>query len=180
MEVWDAERDQFEVSELWNQSLPEKFHLTRFRLYQLLRRDGYGMHYVVRDPQSCQILGFCATYTTYVDSGLERLVGSLAAIVVRPSYRGRGVGRSLHEHAIRQLTKTRGVDRLQLGSTFPRLLYGLPIELPAEEWFRRRGWRTNLQQHGSGMEACDWLLRFDDWPSTGFLSSGMQFRQCRL
>ncbi|KAH8881536.1 hypothetical protein GQ53DRAFT_667793 [Thozetella sp. PMI_491] len=180
VEVWQAEKDQFEVTELWNLSLPDKFRLGHFRLYSLLRRDGYAMHYVVRDPETRQILGFCATYTTYVDSGLERLIGSLAAIIVRPSYRGRGVGRSLHDHAQRQLLKTRGVYRLQLGSTFPRLLYGLPLDLPTEEWFRRRGWRTNLQIPGMGQEACDWLLRFEDWPLAGVLSSEIQFRPCEF
>ena len=179
VEVW-SDRDQQEISDLWNECLPDKYHLSRFRLYQVLRRDGYSMHYVVREPRSRQILGFCATYTTYVDSGLERLVGSLAAIIVRPAYRGRGVGRSLHDHAKRQLARTRGVDRLQLGSTFPRLLYGLPVDLPAEEWFRRRGWKVDPTRPGSGLEACDWLLRFSDWPSTGFLSAGLQFRQCNF
>ncbi|KAK0747276.1 hypothetical protein B0T21DRAFT_417558 [Apiosordaria backusii] len=106
--------------------LPKMFHLSRDQFETLLCRDGYAMHYVVREAEISQVLGFCATYTTYVD-GSDCLLGSLAALLVQPSHQRRGIGRSLHDHALRQLTRIRGVSRLQLGSTFPRLLYGPPI-----------------------------------------------------
>ncbi|EAQ85923.1 hypothetical protein CHGG_07176 [Chaetomium globosum CBS 148.51] len=127
VEVWDDDRELSDILDLWCQCFPETFHLDPYRFRSLLRRDGYAMHYVVRKPGAAQILGFCATYTTYADSGGERLLGSLAALLVHPSYRQQGIGLSLHTHARRQLTKIRGVCRLQLGSTFPRLLYGLPV-----------------------------------------------------
>ncbi|SPQ21102.1 03469cb1-da1d-4f8d-a163-585da6649163 [Thermothielavioides terrestris] len=183
IEVWDASRDCSEVLDLWHQCLPEAFHLSRYQFESLLRRDGYARHYVVREPASPRVLGFCATYTTYADSGGERLLGSLAVLLVHPSYRRRGIGLSLHDHALRQLRKTRGVCRLQLGSTFPRLLYGLPVDSPFEDWFRRRGWPIgplSTATPGSGQEVCDWILEFKDWPATGRPPSGITFRPCEF
>ncbi|OIW29533.1 hypothetical protein CONLIGDRAFT_332240 [Coniochaeta ligniaria NRRL 30616] len=182
IEVWNGNRNPIDgVHELWLECMPRKFYLNQFTFQSLLRRDGYAMHYVVREPETREILGFCATYTTYIGSGGESLIGSLSTILVRPSYRQRGVGLSLHNHALRQLTKTRGVDRLQLGSTFPRLLFGLPVDGASDEWFRRRGWRMDQQGPGAGQEVCDWLLRINDWlprplPATG----GLEFRVCEL
>ena len=89
------------------------------------------------------MLGVCITYTTPADGAAERFVGSLAAVVVRPSDRRMGVGRSLHEHAIRRLIRTRDLCRLQLGSAFPRILYGLPSGLVSGEWFGRHGWTVD-------------------------------------
>ncbi|KAL2023815.1 hypothetical protein VTK56DRAFT_1082 [Thermocarpiscus australiensis] len=182
VEVWDANRDMSAVYDLWCQCFPETFHLGLYQFGSLLRRDGYAMHYVVREPETSQLLGFCATYTTYADSGGERLLGSMAALLVRPPYRQRGIGLSLHNHALRQLTKTRGVCRLQLGSTFPRLFYGLPVDSPAEDWFRRRGWPMNSLSAipGTGQEVCDWLLTLSDWPATGLMPSSLTFRPCQF
>lgn len=180
VEIWDERRDMGSVHELWNKCMPHRFRLDRFTLSSILCRDGYAMHYIVRDRETREVLGFCATYTTYVDSQGERLIGSLANIIVQPGYRGRGIGLSLHDHALRQLTRTRGVSRLQLGSTFPRLLYGLPFDLESEEWFRRRTWRMDGQIPGSGQEACDWLLRFDEWPTRVFNSPSLTFRRCGM
>ncbi|KAK3944128.1 hypothetical protein QBC46DRAFT_375433 [Diplogelasinospora grovesii] len=178
---WDENRDEAAVYGLWCQCFPAPFRLHRFLLRSLLRRDGYAMHYIVRDPGTLEVLGFCATYTTYVDSGGERLIGSMAALVVRPSYRQRGVGLSLHLHALRQLAKTRGVCRLQLGSTFPRIFTGLPSGSPSEDWFKRRGWRMDGRGGpGTGQEACDWLLKFDDWPAMNLVPNGLVFRQCDI
>ncbi|KAK0739798.1 hypothetical protein B0T21DRAFT_410124 [Apiosordaria backusii] len=174
VDVWNGPRDMDASYELWCQCFPEKFHMSRFLFQSLLQRDGYVRHYVVREPGTSQLLGFCATYTTYAGAEDERLVGSMAALVVRPAYRKRGIGLSLHNHALKQLTKTRGVWRLQLGSTFPRLFYGLPMDSPAEDWFRRRNWSIDAQ------EATDWLLKFDNWPTTGLLPSGLVFRPCEF
>ncbi|KAK0727203.1 hypothetical protein B0T26DRAFT_639157 [Lasiosphaeria miniovina] len=182
VQVWDAHRDVPAVHELWQQCFPESFQLGRFPFQSLLRRDGYAMHYIVREPGTSEVLGFCATYTTYADSGGERLIASMAAILVRPSHRLRGVGLSLHNHALRQLAKTRGVCRLQLGSTFPRLFYGLPAEVPVG-WFQRRDWPISDVQSsvpGSGQEVCDWFLRLEDWPATGYMPPGLVFRPCEF
>ncbi|KAL2139221.1 hypothetical protein VTI28DRAFT_5481 [Corynascus sepedonium] len=180
VEVWDGNRDILAVFDLWCQCLPNMFHLGRDHFGSILRREGYAMHYVVREPGTSWILGFCATYTTYVD-GSRSLLGSLAALLVRPSHRQRGIGRSLHDHALCQLTKIRGVRRLQLGSTFPRLLYGLPVDSPSEQWFRRQGWSIKLPvAPDSGQDACDWLLEFKDWPVIRSNPSRFNFRPCEM
>ncbi|KAL2257627.1 hypothetical protein VTK26DRAFT_9379 [Humicola hyalothermophila] len=182
VEVWDADRDVSAVLDLWCQCFPRTFHLGRYQFESLLRRDGYAMHYVVREPGTSRILGFCATYTTYADSGGERLLGSLAVLLVHPSSRQRGIGLSLHDYALRQLGKTRGVCRLQLGSAFPRLFYGLTSDGPSEDWFRRRGWPVNplSTTPGTGQVVCDWLLNFKDWPAMGLMPCGLIFRPCEF
>lgn len=184
VEAWNEHRDVCPAYELWCQCFPDNFRLSRFLFQSLLCRDGYAMHYVVREPGTSQLLGFCATYTTYIGSDSERLVGSLAALFVRPSYRQRGIGLSLHDHALRQLRKTRGVCRLQLGSTYPRLFYGVPLENPSEDWFSRRNWPVKPQSQsslpGAGQETTDWLLVFDDWPTTTLMDSKLKFRSCEF
>ncbi|XXH00225.1 CCR4-NOT regulatory complex component [Hypoxylon texense] len=176
-ENWDG-RDVSPIHELWNQCLPDHFHLEKFPLRTLLQRDGYAMHFIVKLPDTHEVVGFCATYTTFVDREGERLIGSLALIIVKPAYRHRGIGLSLYEHALKQLKRTRGVDRIQLGSTFPRLLSGIPTGSSCESWFQRRGWQMDGQGPGRGQDICDWLLKIDDWPSGGLsASSGLTFRQ---
>lgn len=182
VEVWNGQRDAIDpVHALWVDCMPRKFHLNHLTLKSLLKRDGYAMHYIVREPETREILGFCATYTTYIGSGGESLIGSLSALLVRPPYRHRGVGLSLHNHALQRLTRTRGVNRLQLGSTFPRLLFGLPVDAVSNEWFRRRGWGMDQQGPGAGQEVCDWILRMSDWPSRQMPPpAGIVFRPCEF
>ncbi|KAB5575719.1 hypothetical protein GE09DRAFT_601907 [Coniochaeta sp. 2T2.1] len=181
VEKWRSEADPIDsVHELWVECMPRQFYLDRLILQALLQRDGYAMHYVVREPETREVLGFCATYTTYIGSG-ESLIGSLSALLVRQPYRQRGVGLSLHDHALKQLKKTRGVERLQLGSTFPRTLFGLPADGASEDWFRRRGWRMDQTGPGTGQEVCDWILRFSDWLPRQLPTStntGTVFRRC--
>ncbi|RWA09962.1 hypothetical protein EKO27_g5136 [Xylaria grammica] len=81
-EEWDG-LDVTPVYNLWNHCLPDQFHLEKFPLQNLLQRDGYAMHFVVRLPETREIIGFCATYTTFVDKAGERLIGSLAMIIVK-------------------------------------------------------------------------------------------------
>ncbi|KAI0199026.1 hypothetical protein F4808DRAFT_451650 [Astrocystis sublimbata] len=177
-EEWDG-RDVSPVFDLWNNCLPDQFHLQKFPLQNLLQRDGYAMHFVVRLPDTREIIGFCATYTTFVDKAGERLIGSLAMIIVKSPYRRRGVGRSLYEHALGRLKRIRGVDRLKLGSTYPRLLSGIPAGFSSEDWFKRRGWPMDRLGPGRGQYICDWLLKIEDWPDGGFsiVPPGMVFRQ---
>ncbi|KAI0023507.1 hypothetical protein F4780DRAFT_51897 [Xylariomycetidae sp. FL0641] len=176
-EEWKA-MDVSPVHELWNQCLPDQFRLEKFPLQSVLQRDGYAMHFVVRSPETGEIIGFCATYTTFVDKEGERLIGSLAMIIVKSSYRRRGIGLSLHDHALRQLKRIRGVERIQLGSTFPRLLTGVPAGFASESWFRRRGWQWDPRDPSHGQDLCDWLLNIEDWPSGGFSTAptGLIFR----
>ncbi|ETS80561.1 hypothetical protein PFICI_08090 [Pestalotiopsis fici W106-1] len=175
---------QFDVSpilDLWNECLPKQFTFNRYTLQSLLDRDGFGRHYVVRQPETREIIGFCATYTTWAFSDPDFLVGSVAILLVKNTYRKMGIGSSLYNHATGLLTRTRGVERLQLGSTFPRLLCGIPQELsPSRDWFKKRGWDLDSREPGGGKEVCDWLLKIHDWPSGGLgsIPEGYTFRTC--
>ncbi|OAA64505.1 beta-n-acetyltransferase [Niveomyces insectorum RCEF 264] len=178
VQEWDIMRDPPTIHELWCQCLPDRFRLDLTRLQRLLNRPGYSKHFVVREPATRELLGFCATYTTFIDNSDSTWIGCLAVLLVQPAYRRRGIGTSLHSHALRQLTEHR-VSRLQLGSAFPRLLYGIPFDLTSEDWFRRRGWRIDSSDvPGCGQEACDWVLDFDDWRADGLSSGGLTFRKC--
>lgn len=165
---------------LWNKCLPEQFQLDNYSLRALLDRVGWSRHYVVKLPNSGEIIGFCATYTTFLNGGDADLVGSIAAILVESTYRQRGIGRALHDEALYQLKRVRGVRRLQLGSTFPRLLYGIPQGSAAIRWFQRQGWRMDFKTDGLGREVCDWVLDIQDWPSGSFAAamSGFSFQVC--
>jgi hypothetical protein len=165
VEQWNEVRDMTSVSSLWNECISSHFAIDQRTLASLLRRPGYAKHYVVREPRNGELLGFCATYLSYVDKEGENLIASLAVLLVRSSNRQQGVGLSLHNHAISQLKRTRGVMRLQLGSTFPRIFYGPSSEMQLhEEWFRRRGWQLNKSNvPGQGRIVRDVILDFANW-----------------
>lgn len=173
-------RDLAEVHTLWLATLPAQFHLERSVLGELLKREGYAMHYIVRDDSDDEIIGFCATFSTYVDGTTSRLIGSIAAIIVRHDFRGRGVGSSLHAEALRMLHKIRGVAHFQLGVTFPRLLYGLPTQVTNTRWYEHRGWSFDETEPGRGRKAADWLLRFAESPAPTLASHGLTFRTAQL
>ncbi|KAM5342584.1 hypothetical protein ACJ41O_013550 [Fusarium nematophilum] len=177
IQTWDYDRDLSEIHALWEAALPTQFHLSRSALGSLLKRDGYAMHHVVRDPTSGRAIGFCATFTTFADSSGDRLIGSIAAILVHQDFRGRGVGRVLHDEVLSKLNKIRGVGRIQIGSTFPRLLYGLPVPISTAEWFENRGWKLDEPAPGKGRLVSDWFLRFADSPAPDLASADMASRE---
>ncbi|SCV61200.1 related to beta-N-acetylglucosaminidase [Fusarium fujikuroi] len=176
---WDYDKDLPETHSLWEACLPSKFYLNRSTLGSLLKRDGYAMHYMVREPSQGQAVGFCATFTTFTDSSGDRLIGSVAAIIVHKDFRGQGVGRFLHNEVVLKLEKIRGVGIIQLGSTFPRLLYGLPAPETDTEWFEKRGWNIKESTPGNGRRVLDWLLRFADHPVPDLAPAGLMFRPCQ-
>ncbi|RFU23692.1 hypothetical protein B7463_g12648, partial [Scytalidium lignicola] len=178
---WDEARDVPSVHDLWTQCISSRFSIDAETLGSLLVRPGYSKHYVVRDPRNEQILGFCATYLSYLDQAGEKLMASLALLLVREEFRGRGIGLSLHSHVMDQFRRTRGVSRIQLGSTFPRILYGLPFDMqPYEEWFRRRGWQLDKDEPGKGQIICDMILDFTDWRffDNPLPPTNMKFQPC--
>jgi hypothetical protein len=179
VEQWNESRDISSAVGLWNEGINGRFALDQETLASLLRRPGYAKHYVVRDTKSGVIHGFCATYLAYVDKEGEKLIASLAVLLVRSTHRLLGIGLSLHSHAVSQLKRTRGVIRLQLGSTFPRLLYGPPLGMQFNEaWFRRRGWHFNKESPGQGQVIYDLILDFSNWKYTVDSSSKTIFKLC--
>ncbi|KAH6684102.1 hypothetical protein B0J14DRAFT_646016 [Halenospora varia] len=179
VEQWNESRDMLSVLELWNHNTNQRFSLDQHILASLLRRPGYAKHYVVRDTSDGEILGICATYLAYVDKEGEKLIASLAMLLVRSTHRQLGIGLSLHSHAVAQLKKTRGVIRLQFGSTFPRILYGPPTDIQFnEEWFRRRGWQLNKDIPGQGQAVYDLILDFSNLRAINDASSKLAFKPC--
>lgn len=178
-QILDYERDLAEVHSLWVASVPSNFHLSQSAFGLLLKREGYAMHFIIRDPSGGEVVGFCATFTTYADN-TDRLIGSIAAVVVRDGFRGRGIGRMLHDEAFGKLNKVRGVNRIQLGSTFPRLLYGLPTQDSTAKWFENRGWTIDKSGPGKGQMVSDWLLKFADSSFPDFASHGLIFRRYQM
>jgi len=176
---WSVEARKSEdmptIYDLWCEALPERFRLDRVALQLILREgSGYCQNKVVRDPTTRQVVGFCTTFTTYLYSD-KSLLGSVAAVIVKPSHRRQGIGSALLASALGTV-KSHGVVRLQLGTTYPRLLYGVPMDMKTEGWFAKRGWRFDGTEPGTGQEACDWLLDMNDWNTKGLSSSGLAFR----
>ncbi|KAL6855786.1 hypothetical protein J3F83DRAFT_456652 [Trichoderma novae-zelandiae] len=177
---WVAERDLTETCALWQACLPRQFHLSASALGSLLKRDGYALHYIVREPTGGSLVGFCAAYATFADSSDVALIGSIGAVIVRAAYRGQGIGSCLHDAAMNKLYRVRGVQRLHLGTTFPRLFCGLTAEMAdASQWFARKGWPVNTQGHGDqGGIVTDWILRFTSLAGVVIPYSGLGFRLC--
>ncbi|KAM3071938.1 hypothetical protein ACMFMG_008404 [Clarireedia jacksonii] len=168
VDQWNEARDVSSIHSLWVENFDRRFSIDAATLRSLLHREGYAKHYVVRSPTSGEVLGFCATYLSYIDQEGERLIASLAMLLVKSAYQRQGIGLSLHSHAVDQLRRTRGVIRLQLGSTFPRMLYG-PLVGPtgalttSDEWFRRRGWTLDKYVPGQGQLVYDLILHTRNW-----------------
>jgi ribosomal protein S18 acetylase RimI-like enzyme len=179
VEEWNEVRDMPGIWNLWTDTFKAPFEINQEALLSVLRRPGYAKHYVVR--QANELLGFCATYLSYVDKAGENLIASLAILIVHPAHRRQGIGLSLHSHSIKELRKTRGIIRLQLGSTFPRILYGPPTNMSNEEWLARRGWRLDRQDvPGKGHMVYDLVLDIAEWRSPILLSQSRTiFRSCK-
>ncbi|KAI1044326.1 hypothetical protein LB505_007131 [Fusarium chuoi] len=109
------------------------------------------MHYMVREPNQGQAIGFCATFTTFTDSSGDRLIGSVAAIIVHKDFRGQGVGRFLHNEVVSKLNKIRGhISKVALRSARTRNRYGVVRKTRLEHegihtWKRAAGARLALE-----------------------------------
>lgn len=167
IESWNEARDTPSIEVLWRECFGTQFWILPQNLNALLQCSSHAKHYVVRHSISGEVLGFCATYLSPADPKGEKLIGSLAFILVRPLFREEGIGLSLHSHAIEELKKTQGVTRIQLGSTFPRIFHGFLQETSVfNEWFRRRGWPLHSNLPGQGRLVYDFILKFCDWRFT--------------
>ncbi|KAL2887854.1 glycoside hydrolase family 3 [Ceratocystis lukuohia] len=177
-EVWDLNHGEIApIHALWEMCMPSQFCLTPKRLNSVLRRLGYSTHYIVRTP-SGQMIGFCATFVNYLAPDSPDYMGSIAMLLVHPDFRRQGIGTAMHDYAYDQLKNTPKVVRIQLGSTFPRILYGVPSNYPNLSWFRRLGWEIDFDAPGKGRVVTDWVLNFEDLPGNEFSSAGLTFKRC--
>ncbi|KAH7033207.1 uncharacterized protein B0I36DRAFT_373587 [Microdochium trichocladiopsis] len=161
IEVWDTLKDMGAVSALWNECLPSQFKMDANKLRSVLARGDDAFYHVVCMPQTSLVIGLCTTYTVQATRQSDELIGYLATLIVDPRYRGQGIGRALHDHALSWLRRMVGLSHIQLGSSFPRLLRGLPTSVDSEHWFVKRGWDIGMP----GNEIRDLLLETDAWPS---------------
>lgn len=182
VQPWVAERDLAETCALWQACLPYQFNLNEAALGSLLHRDGFALHYIVRDPSQGALIGVCVAYTTFADTSNENLTGSIAAVIVHDAYRGRGIGSLLYTTAINKFRGVRGVKKVQLGTTFPRLLCGVTPEMPiASRWFARRGWPVhNPGPEDESVLVADWILQFAGLSGIALPVPGLKFRQCSM
>ncbi|KAH8696741.1 glycoside hydrolase superfamily [Talaromyces proteolyticus] len=104
-------------------------------------------HFVVRNSSTHKVYGFCATH--YIET-LAR--GCIASIVVSSDHRGRGIGYSLHQHAMGYLQRLPGIEIVQFGSELPAIFAGIPNRLSTNQlslrgWVKNRGWDVGNWNH---------------------------------
>ncbi|KAI5791556.1 glycoside hydrolase superfamily [Pyronema domesticum] len=187
VEVWEKRRDLYASADLWQDCLGTKWPLDAQTLSELLDRPGSSKHFVVRHQQSGELLGLACTYS--IELGKNKVIGSLALLMVRPTHRDLGIGLSLHNVSERHLRHIPSITSLQLGSIFPRLFPGLPTSLPPHDqsWFLHRGWKLNLDNSSNliydlFMPITTFTLPLTSDPhlSTQLAEQGITINNCRL
>jgi len=139
------------VVNLWNQTLGEPFPLRRRLFTQQTAGDPNF------EPGDAAVawagdaaIGLILTKTFRRPfPGSERSTGSgaVSALLVRPDWRGRGVGSALLEWGEARL-RASGGRRVRLGAGFYHLLPGLPTTSPeARSFFEKRGYTFTHQVH---------------------------------
>jgi beta-N-acetylhexosaminidase len=131
--------------------------------FQLYNSSIEEAHFVVRNSSTGALYGFCATYFT-------KGVGAIGAIFVDPAKRNVSIGRSLLRRAVRSLSQRRGITKLQLGTTFPGVYLGIPVDDSAnlKSWFANSGWDTQFPKRLTNMTIRD----LSSWsPPDGLLQS---------
>jgi beta-N-acetylhexosaminidase len=96
-----------------------------------------SQHFIVRNSSTQAVYGFCATY--YIEA-LSR--GCIAAIVVGTEHRGKGIGHSLHQHALKHLQKFANIETVHFGSDLPAIFAGIPNRLSSHQ-LGLRNWVKN-------------------------------------
>ncbi|KAH6689012.1 hypothetical protein F5X68DRAFT_254856 [Plectosphaerella plurivora] len=179
---WQVETCNFNVDmttiyDLWHLCLPDRFRISQSVLGSLLNRASI-LCLVVRQPITGEVLGSCAILAPEEDLAETPRYGSLAALMVRKEYRGRGIGMSLHDSGIHALMESSGVQHIRLGSTFPRLLHGIPLDSRFGGWFTRRGWHGEAAPQALDLESSDWLLELGHFAEQGLSMAGLSFQRC--
>ncbi|QUC21106.1 uncharacterized protein UV8b_05349 [Ustilaginoidea virens] len=105
------------------------------------------MHFVVRNSSTGALYGFVATY--YIGG-----IGIIGALLVDPSKRNVSIGRSLHRRALKSLGEQRGIKKVQVGTPFPGVFLGIPLDTElntVKEWFGNSGWDTQFPRRLTNM-----------------------------
>lgn len=103
-------------------------------------------HFVVRNSSTKALYGFCATY--FINGA-----GIIGAILVDPAKRNVSIGRCLHRRALKHLLQKDGLQKIQLGTSFPCVFLGIPIDDGAslKTWFSGVGWDTQFPRRVTSM-----------------------------
>ena len=134
IQSYEATTDEASAFTLWQTAIGQVWPIDFQRFQQILAAPQAG-HFVAREQG--QVIGFVATAQS---PALDKKVGHLLALLVAPSWQGRGLGSALHEQALKHLHAA-GVDTIQLGGLSPRFWCGVPENLPdALAFFQARGW----------------------------------------
>lgn len=125
VEEYDSQCDRGELGTLLAR-MPE------LQGYDRLNTDGYQLrdqfiderHFVVKNSSTRVIYGFCATY---IFGSLTR--ASIAALMVIPDHRKKGIGSSLFTHALKYLSEDLRCLEIHIGSVLPS-----PLDSPALDY----------------------------------------------
>lgn len=153
VEEYDRERDYGGLTDLLRSvhraSDPDLQFLqtTSAKAFELSNQNIKECHFVVRNSSTQTLYGFAATYFIHG-------VGILGALFVDPAKRNVSIGRSLHRRAIKSLTQQRGIKKVQLGTCFPSVFLGIPLDIEintTKEWFSNSGWDTQFPRRLTNM-----------------------------
>jgi beta-N-acetylhexosaminidase len=129
-------------------------------------------HFVVRNSSTHALYGFAATY--FVGGN-----GILGSIFIDPGKRNLSIGRSLHRRAIRSLIQWPNCKRLQLGTGFPGIFLGLPIDQSSNEtkkWFKNSGWDTEFPRRLTNLT----ISNLSNWAAPDGLLQSIQRANLRF
>lgn len=135
---FDTANDLEQLATVWDAALPT-YPLSMERLRTLVVRDT-GYHYVARIGSA--VVGFCLAYTS---ENQGKTSGYIAVLAVDPRHQGQGIGTSLLAETRANFRNKLGLNKLVLGSNFPRFWPGIPEDLPSQiqDFFIHRGFRLN-------------------------------------
>lgn len=188
VELWDSERDLQDMFDLWSLTVENTPHsvLPQWHFEKLARHNGLSFNLVVRDPAHHPglLIGFCLTWVSYCNTTSADTVASIATLIVREGFRGRGIGRALHDESMARSQRRPDLAALNFGSIHPRLYRGIPADAPESspnmKWLSHRGWNVSGTSPGTGNVITDWILRFQDQPCAELATAGLTFRPCLL
>ena len=144
VEEWQDRRDLYATLDLWEDVFGDEWSMTAQALQSVLCWPSRkSRHFVVRNASNNQLLGFAASFVIECDAGSHSyLIGSLALLIVNTNKRNLGIGLSLHDHVVKYLLSIPRMQRIQLGSVYPRFFPGLPttVSKRSRNFFSHRGW----------------------------------------
>lgn len=134
----DVGADLDQLTTAWNAALPT-YPLSGERLHTMLDRSS-GHYLIARSGP--ELVGFCFAYTTTTEGVTS---AQLAVLAVHPKHQGKGIGTALINEIRTYFRNKFSLNRLTLGSAFPRFWPGVPTDLGLEvqDFFIHRGFRLS-------------------------------------